>query len=358
MIRLLLVDDSALMRRHLQQLFEAAGDFVVEMARNGREAVERARAFDPQVVLLDINMPEIDGLTSLSLLMAEKPRAVVMFSSLTEKGAMASLEALALGAVDVLAKPGGTISLSLDGVSEALLAKVRAAAGANLGGARATRTPAPRMVEVAQAERRANAVQPGLVIMGASTGGPRTLEEVLGGLPGNFPLPIVVAQHMPANFTRALAERLDKSMALKVVEVNRPLPLEPATAYIGMGGSDVLIGRRGGRAYVMPKPEDSRFLWHPSVAQLTQSALQHFQANQVIGVMLTGMGYDGAEEMAELKRRGGRTLAESQETAVVFGMPGELIRRGGASHIQPSHAIASTLISWCTRRLPGSATCH
>ena len=350
MIRLLLVDDSALMRRHLQQLFEAAGGFLIDTARNGREAVERARAFDPQVIVLDINMPELDGLTSLSLMMAEKPRAVVMFSSLTEKGAMASLEAMALGALDVVAKPGGTISLSLDEVRDTLLAKVRAAAKANLGKGQSTSSkPAAAKVEAPTPVLTKPQLEPGLVIVGASTGGPRTLEEILGQLPGDFPLPIVVAQHMPANFTRALAERLDKSMAIRVVEVNRPLLLEPATVYIGMGGSDVLISKRLGKLYAMPKPEDASYLWHPSVALLTASAMQHVEPQRLLGVMLTGMGYDGAEQMAELKRRGGRTVAESEDSAVVFGMPGELVRRGGANLIQPSHAIAGTLINWCTR---------
>lgn len=353
MIRLLIVDDSALMRRHLQKVFEAEGDFELEMARNGLEAIELARQFDPDVITLDINMPEMDGLTALSMLMAEKPRSVVMFSSLTEQGAIASLEALALGAVDFFPKPGGTISLNIDQVRDSLVAKVRAAAGAQLkkaGKPRAGSTaPTRSQIErepVEKAVELAGDLGEGLVLIGSSTGGPRTLEEILSKLPASYPWPIVVSQHMPANFTRAFAERMNNVCALTVVEVSRPMPLEAGTVYVGMGASDVCIGRRAGRPYALPKPENNKYLWHPSVSLMVETAMEHFQSSQLIGVMLTGMGYDGADEMTELKRRGGRTLAESKESSVVFGMPAELIRRGGATEIMACTEMAATLIRW------------
>lgn len=352
MIRLLIVDDSALMRRHLKQIFEAEGDFDLDVARNGLEAIERARSFDPDVILLDINMPEMDGLTALSMLMAEKPRPVVMFSSLTEQGAMASLEAMALGAVDFFPKPGGTISLNIDRARDPLIAKVRAAASARLKKGD-TRQEAARENPSAPAALSLSATavdaQPreGLVLIGSSTGGPRTLEDVLAPLPANYPFPVVVAQHMPGNFTRAFAERMNNLTALTVVEVSRPMPLEAGRVYIAMGGGDVCISRRAGKPYVLPRPETAGYAWHPSVSLLVDTALSHYPASQLMGVMLTGMGHDGAEEMAELKRRGGRTLAESKESAVIFGMPAELIRRGGAGEILHAKDIAATLIKWC-----------
>jgi two-component system chemotaxis response regulator CheB len=362
MIRLLIVDDSALMRRHLHQIFEAEGDFRLEVARNGVEAIALARAFDPDVITLDINMPEMDGLTALSMLMAEQPRPVVMFSSLTEQGAIASLEAMALGAVDFFPKPGGTISLNIDQVRDALVAKVRTAASARVK-ARASQTVSGQDALREQASQRGREalVMPvsrggdtreGLVLIGSSTGGPRTLEDVLVPLPANYPYPIVVAQHMPANFTHAFAERINNLAALEVVEASRPLPLEAGRVYIGMGGSDVCITRRAGKPYVLPKPEAAGYLWHPSVSLLVETALQHYPANDLTGVMLTGMGHDGADAMAELKRRGGRTLAESKESAVVFGMPAELIRRGGACEILPACDIAATLTQWCAHQPP------
>jgi two-component system chemotaxis response regulator CheB len=351
MIRLLIVDDSALMRRHLQKVFEAEGDFELEMARNGIEAIELARQFDPDVITLDINMPEMDGLTALSMLMAEKPRSVVMFSSLTEQGAIASLEALALGAVDFFPKPGGTISLNIDQVRDSLVAKVRAAASAQLKKVTKKRQVAKPVVDsppvrVEKAVAAPAEVGEGLVLIGSSTGGPRTLEEILTKLPANYPWPIVISQHMPANFTRAFAERMNNVAALRVMEVNRPQPLEPGNVYIGMGASDVCISRRGGKPYALPKPENTKYLWHPSVSLMVETAMQHFLPSQLIGVMLTGMGYDGADEMTELKRRGGRTLAESEESSVVFGMPAELIRRGGATEIMACTEMAATLIRW------------
>ncbi|WP_313551672.1 CheB methylesterase domain-containing protein [Pseudomonas sp.] len=186
----------------------------------------------------------------------------------------------------------------------------------------------------------------GLVLIGSSTGGPRTLEEILSKLPASYPWPIVVSQHMPANFTRAFAERMNNVCALTVVEVSRPMPLEAGTVYVGMGASDVCIGRRAGRPYALPKPENNKYLWHPSVSLMVETAMEHFQPSHLIGVMLTGMGYDGADEMTELKRRGGRTLAESKESSVVFGMPAELIRRGGATEIMACTEMAATLIHW------------
>ena len=349
MIKLLIVDDSALMRRQLTQIFEAEGDFQIRQSRNGSEAVRDNLEFQPDVLTLDINMPEMDGLTALSLIMAEREVPVVMVSSLTERGALATFEALNLGAVDFIAKPGGTISLSIDEIRDELVAKVRAAAGAR-----------PRRKGLAQRIRddrkQAQASRPlavrrgvaaeGLVIVGVSTGGPSTLEEILPLLPGNFPWPVIVAQHMPAAFTRSFAGRLDQSCALNVVEAGSPMRLEPGTIYIGKGGADVLVALRAGKLMVLAKPENSQFLWHPSVELLGRSVLEHCDPTQVTAVMLTGMGCDGAEVFADLKRQGARTIAESQESAVVFGMPAELIKRGGASVVLPSEKIAAQLNNW------------
>ncbi|QIK36667.1 chemotaxis-specific protein-glutamate methyltransferase CheB [Caldichromatium japonicum] len=354
-IRLLIVDDSALMRRQLSQLFEAQSDFIIRTARNGREAVEENRAWLPDVLTLDINMPEMDGLTALAAIMAERPVPVVMVSSLTEKGALATFEALALGAVDYIAKPGGTISLSIETIESELVAKVRAAARARLkfgkGSSLAERlrrereerqTAKPAFVRRSPAAQEAE----GLVIIGVSTGGPSTLEEILPQLPADYPFPIIVAQHMPAAFTGPFAQRMDQLCALNVVEVNRPLEVKPGTIYLGKGGADVVVTVRAGRLLVLAKPEDRRYLWHPSVEVLGRSVLEHCEVSHVIGVMLTGMGYDGADAFAEIKRQGGRTIAEAEETAVVFGMPRELIERGGASLILPAHQIAAQLINW------------
>lgn len=356
MIKLLIVDDSALMRRQLKAIFMAEGDFQVEMARHGQEAVELNRTFAPDVITLDINMPQMDGLTALSLLMAERPVPVVMVSSLTEKGAIATLEALNLGAVDYIPKPGGTISLSIAEVEAEIIAKVRTAAGArlrksrglaarirgNLSVSEATK-PSPRPSTLPKGEE---AEGDGLVIIGVSTGGPRTLEEILPLLPADFPWPVLVAQHMPPSFTRPFAERMNTLCALEVLELRRPLELIPGQIHIGRGGADILVTRRNDRLMVSARPESPEMLWHPSVELLGRSVLQHCNPRRVVGVMLTGMGYDGAESFTELKRRGGRTIAESEQSAVVFGMPAELIKRGGATTVLPVERIAEQIIKW------------
>ena len=365
MIRLLIVDDSALMRRQLTLLFTAAGDFDVRQARNGLEAVEANREFQPDVVTLDINMPEMDGITALSLIMAERPVPVVMVSSLTEKGALATFEALNLGAVDYVAKPGGTISLSLEQVKDDLIAKVRAAVKARPGGARKAqalpaRKPGGALRDRMRQERDAiqrdaqrslppRQVGNGILLIGVSTGGPRALEEVLPALPADFPWPVLVAQHMPASFTGPFAARLDALCELDVVEVTRPMALEVGKVFIGKGGADMVVSRRGDELAVLPRPESPTHLWHPSVELLGRSALDHVQASQLVAVMLTGMGYDGADAFTEIKKGGGKTIAESSETAVVFGMPAELIERGGASLVLPLNKVAQQVRAWALR---------
>jgi two-component system chemotaxis response regulator CheB len=352
-IKLLIVDDSALMRRQLTMVFQAEGDFVIRQARNGIEAVAENREFQPDVVSLDINMPEMDGITALSLLMAERPVPVVMVSSLTEKGALATFEALNLGAVDYITKPGGTISLSIDEIKKELVSKIRAAARAKLKNkGSSVRGLADRM----RAEREQAAQRPvrvrrglvgdGLVIIGVSTGGPRTLEDILPLLPAESPWPVLVAQHMPAAFTRSFAERLDQVCPLHVVEASGPMPVEPGTIYIGKGGADMVVARRAGKLTVLPKPEMAEFLWHPSVELMGRSVLECCDPARVVAVMLTGMGCDGSDAFAEIKKRGGRTIAESEDSAVVFGMPAELIKRGGATLVLPADGVAAQINKW------------
>ena len=364
MIKLLIVDDSALMRRQMGEVFRSEGDFEIQLAHNGVEALQANLEFEPDVITLDINMPEMDGLTALSRLMLERPVPVVMVSSLTEQGALATFEALNLGAVDYIPKPDGTISLTIGTIRNELVAKVRSAAAAHLKAPRARGT-APygnRARELVQqlrdqkktaAEERAllrqSIVGAGLVLIGVSTGGPRTLEDVLPQLPADFAWPVLVAQHMPQSFTKSFADRLDQLCALRVVEASAPLALQPGTIYLGMGGADMVLSMRGGRLTVLPKPESPLHLWHPSVELLGRSALEQCDPTKVIGVMLTGMGNDGSQAFTEIHRRGGRTIAESEASAVVFGMPKELIDLGGASVVLPAERVVAQILSWVGR---------
>jgi two-component system, chemotaxis family, protein-glutamate methylesterase/glutaminase len=353
-IRLLIVDDSALMRKMLEGVFAAEGDFDIRFARDGAEALELVRSFDPQVVTLDVQMPHVDGLACLSQIMLEAPRPVVMISSLTKEGAETTLEAMALGAVDFIAKPAGTVSLAIERLRPILVEKVRGAAQARIrntlrlterirhqlrGAKHDGRRPQPgRKATKGQRE------EPGLVLIGTSTGGPVALDMVLPLLPADLAWPVLVAQHMPASFTGSFAGRLDRACALSVVEVSRPMLLQAGTIYIGRGDADLVVARRSKGASAMSVPSQPDYPWHPSVERLVSSALDHYEPRQLIGVMLTGMGRDGTDAMTRLYREGGHTLAEAESTAVVWGMPGELVKNGGAGAVRPIDEMASAII--------------
>ncbi|AQR72821.1 chemotaxis-specific protein-glutamate methyltransferase CheB [Sphingomonas sp. LM7] len=358
MIKLLVVDDSPLMRRLLTEIFSAAGDFEVAVARTGAEALDLLTAFAPDVVTLDIHMPGMDGLACLDQIMLIRPCPVVMVSSLTAEGADETLEAMALGAVDFIAKPRGAVSLEIDALAPELVDKVRQAASARIsratrlrervrartGGAMARPVPRPRAAQRISVPRGPLPAD-GLVLVGCSTGGPPALDALLGRLAADFPWPIVVAQHMPASFTGPLARRLDRLCALGVSEVVKATPLHPGQVYIARGDADILITRRAGLLTAIAAPSDPELYWHPSVDRLVSSAMAQVAPESLVGVLMTGMGADGARAMTELRTRGGHTIAESVDTAVVWGMPGALVAADGASVVAPLDRIAGELMA-------------
>jgi two-component system chemotaxis response regulator CheB len=366
MIRVLVVDDSALMRRHLVQMLQAETGLEVQAARNGEEALAMVERFDPDVVTLDVNMPEMDGITCLARIMVGSPRAVIMVSSITEAGAETTLQALSLGALDYVQKPGGTISLSLDQVAAELIAKIRMAAKAGRRGRRGA-APPPQPVSAAPVTRlRSAAATPaarpatplgggvagrpgdpaGLVVVGVSTGGPSALEQILAALPATLPWPVLIAQHMPRSFTGVFARRLNNLCGLEVREVASQTELAAGNIYIARGDADMLVVRRNKALCVTCVPASEAHPWHPSVTRLVDSAGEHMPPQRILCVQLTGMGDDGAESMAALKRRGARTIAQDRDSSAVFGMPNELIRHGGATTVLPLGSIASQIIRW------------
>ena len=354
MIKVLVVDDSALVRKFFGRVLRKEADFEVQFARNGVEALELLEEFRPTVVTLDVQMPQMDGLECLDRIMVENPCPVVMVSSRTTAGADVTLQALRLGAVDFVLKPAGTVSLRIDEFAPELVQKIRVAATAKLKASlrlrervlHRTRHGAGAGSPAASRPKRraARAAGEGLVLVGTSTGGPPALEALLVPLPAKFPWPILVAQHMPASFTGALASRLDQLCALHVVEVQRPTVLEPGGVYIGRGDADLIVTRRSAGLMAMSAPAQAGYPWHPSTNRLVESALSHVAAPQLIGVLMTGMGNDGAAAMARLHELGGATIAESKDTAVVWGMPGELVAAGGADWTEPVHKIATRLL--------------
>jgi two-component system chemotaxis response regulator CheB len=353
-IRLLIIDDSALMRKLLGQIFSAQDDFEIEFARDGLEALKLISSFQPDVVTLDIHMPGMDGLACLDRIMIEYPCPVVMVSSLTEEGAEETLEALEIGAVDFIAKPGGAISLGIEELAPKLVEKVRTAASVRIRRSlrltervRLGRSiPSEPLLPRKTVPRYTNndPVGQGIVLIGTSTGGPQALDAVLTQLPAEFRWPVVVAQHMPASFTGPLARRLDKICAMTVTEVTQQIALEPGNIYIARGDADILISSRAGSLVALAAPSDTRFRWHPSVDRLVRSAMKYVPAKALIGVLMTGMGNDGAASMADLRTAGGHTIAEAEETAVVWGMPGELVQVNGASEVRRLDEIGSRIL--------------
>ena len=352
MARLLIVDDSALMRRILREILLEGGEHEIRTACDGEDALRQLAEWNPDLVTLDINMPQMDGLTCLARIMTDHPRPVVMVSSLTAQGALSTLEALQMGAVDFVTKPSGTVSLDIRRVKEELRAKVKAALGARArrssGGA--PRQPVAASVAQAPASMKGTGAQgegkPGLVMIGSSTGGPQTLELILPLLPADFPLSVLVAQHMPGGFTRALAERLNAACQLKVGELSMAQPLRAGQVWIARGDADVTLSKRGRELWAVPTPYAPQYLWHPSVERMVESALGQCQPSELIGVQLTGMGHDGAEALAQLHRRGGRTIAEAEHSCVVYGMPRALVEKRGASVVLGADKVAAQLVTW------------
>lgn len=405
MIRVLVVDDSALMRRVLSDILKRTGDFAVTVARDGMEAMRQLHECQPDVITLDVNMPHMDGLACLDRIMVERPCRVLMVSSLTESGANVTLEAMHLGAIDFIAKPSGAITLAIDTFAPAFVERVLATSRARLrptlrltervrlrttGGAAplkartsgmdpaldATcpvpqenfdpgclnrRQPGSRHTPLPPAEAAARpapgcenrsvdrpAAADRVVLVGVSTGGPPALDALLSPLPAGFPWPIVIAQHMPALFTASLARRLDRLCALRVIEVDRMEPLLPGTVYIGKGDADIIVASRSGGAVVMAAPAHPEHRWHPSTDRLVTTAMAQISPTRLVGVLMTGMGNDGAAAMTRLRQQGGHTIAEAEATAVVWGMPGELVRAGGAEVVAPLDQIARQLLAWAT----------
>ncbi len=352
MIKVLVVDDSALVRKLFRRVLANEPDLEVRVARNGIEALQELEEFRPAVVTLDVHMPQMGGLECLDRIMLERPCAVVMVSSLTAEGAEETLEALRLGAIDFVLKPEGAVSLRIDEFAPTLVEKIRAAAGAKIKKSarlreRVVHRTGLRDPAATARDRQRRAVRAsgeGLVLVGTSTGGPPALEALLAPLPQAFPWPILVAQHMPATFTGPLARRLDELCELRVVEVLQPMAVEPGCVYIGRGDADLIVTKRAGRLTAMSAPAQADYPWHPSTDRLVRSAMAHVAPRQLIGVLMTGMGNDGAEAMTTMSKLGGTTIAEAEETAVVWGMPGELVRAEGADWIEPVQKIASRLL--------------
>ena len=341
----LVVDDSAFMRRLISQLIESSGEFrVVGTARNGLHALELIHEVDPDIVTLDVDMPELDGIQTLGYIMSETPRAVVMLSAATVQGGFdVTLRALELGAVEFVRKPSGPISLDLDRVGDRLLTALRAAVQVNLAGVRML---VRREVDAVRPQwplpAGANATT--VVAIAASTGGPRALAEVVPGLPASLDAAVLVVQHMPAGFTRSLAHRLDAASALRVAEAEEGSPLRAGRVYLAPGGHHMRVVGGAGDARITIGPRDEPAVWgvRPAADPLFHSLADTF-GRMVVGVVLTGMGRDGADGLRAIRARGGRAIVQDRETSTIFGMPQAAMQLAGADRVAPLGDVAASI---------------
>lgn len=342
-IRVLVADDSALMRNLITRLLSKAGDIVVAAtARDGEDAIRKAMELKPDVVTMDINMPKLDGISAMQMILGERICPVIMFSSLTQQGAIETLECLELGAFDYVAKPDGTVSSNLEGVARELIAKVRAAAAS--GPVRRAR-PRPAVPQRKAPAAVAAPVASGVmraVAIGISTGGPATISTVLPLLAADFPAPIFLVQHMPAAFVPSFVARLRKECSIEVQMAEAGAAVRPGCCYVAGNDLHLCVYRKGSGEVVLRTPGQPRTLFVPGVDVMMESVLAVF-GSRTIGVLMTGIGDDGADQMVNIRKAGGATIAESKESCVVYGMPCQAIKRGGAEFVLPSWKVAEKL---------------
>jgi len=340
-IKVLVVDDSALIRKVLSHIIGQTSDLTcVGAAPDPFAAREMIRALQPDVLTLDIEMPRMDGLDFLERLMRLRPMPVVMISSLTERGSEATLRALELGAVDFVAKPKLDIASSLEDYAAEITDKLRAAARARVLPVIA-RSQSAGVVLPALPSRSASTER--LIIVGASTGGTEAIKAFLSGLPADAP-GVLIAQHMPEGFTKSFAQRLNSYCRLKVTEAEGAERVLPGHVFIAPGHSHLLI-KRSGANYVTELSQAPPVNRHrPSVDVLFRSAANYAGRN-AIGVILTGMGKDGAAGMLEMKQAGALTFAQDEATCVVFGMPKEAIASGGVDRVAALPDLAAEVIA-------------
>ena len=347
----LVVDDSAFMRQVISRLVESSGEFrVAGTARDGREAISQVQALEPQIVTLDIDMPELDGLGALGYIMTHTPRPVVMLSAATTRdGHDATVRALELGAVDFVRKPSGPVSLDLTKVAERLLGALRAAATANVTSSEAS-ARAPRFVS-ADPARRPVAIATAAVAIATSTGGPRALASVVPELPRDLPAAVLIVQHMPAGFTKSLARRLDAISRVDVAEACHGDVVVNGRAYVAPGGCHMRVVLVDG----VPKiviDEQAPPIWgvRPAADPLFRSLATAFGA-ACVGVVLTGMGRDGAEGLHTIRESGGSAIVQDRETSTVYGMPNAALRVAGADCVVPLSGVAAAVSQLVARAL-------
>jgi two-component system, chemotaxis family, protein-glutamate methylesterase/glutaminase len=343
-VRVLVIDDSALMRKLIPQIIERDSSIqVVGTAMDGQFGLKKIDELKPDVITLDLEMPRMDGMETLKQIMRRYKLPVIMVSSQTTGGATSTFKALALGAIDFVAKPRDAASAKMDEIAAELITKIKAAAKTKID-ASANITLEPTKVNKPLVKPKVAPTK--IVCIGISTGGPNALQYMLSQLPGDFPGAIVVVQHMPEGFTDMFARRLNECCAIDVKEAQSGDMLVAGRALICPGNRHIRIRRMSLGNMVVLSDEDRVNGHRPSADILFQSAAAEF-STQAIGLIMTGMGEDGAEGLGVMRRAGAVTIAQSEESCVVFGMPKAAIERGCAQRVVSLELLANTLTAQC-----------
>ncbi|UCG78761.1 MAG: chemotaxis response regulator protein-glutamate methylesterase [Nitrospirota bacterium] len=348
----LIVDDSAFSRQTIKKMLETDSNIeTLAVAIDGYDAIAKTIRFKPDIITLDFEMPEMDGFAFLRWLMKEQPTPVIMVSSYSDSKTV--FKALELGAVDFIAKPTRRASEELRSIQSDLLEKVLNIKKMSLNKLRGNLERISEMDEV-EAEPKARKEDlpetpagkrlTDVIAIGSSTGGPAALQLVLTSLPAKFKPAILISQHMPKGFTKSLAERLNRLSAITIKEAKDGDLISPSTAYICPGGLHMGVKKKKGYYYTVLQGQRSTDKYVPSIDHMMRSVAGSFGKNAV-GVILTGMGDDGRKGMLEIKKKGGYTIAESEETAVIYGMPREAINSGAADLVRPLHSIPDEFVS-------------
>ncbi|MCF6281610.1 MAG: chemotaxis response regulator protein-glutamate methylesterase [Candidatus Polarisedimenticolaceae bacterium] len=340
-IRVLVVDDSSFFRHRIIDILKTEEDIeVVGEASNGAEAVEQAATLLPDVITMDVQMPVMDGITAVRKIMASNPSRIIMFSNVTSHGAKETLQALEAGAIDFLpkqteSKVGGML---FDAAGSRLINQLRIVAKSRIPLVKVARSATPSAPPVRKRALPQKGVTK-LIAIGASTGGPVALQKVLASLPSDFSLPLVLAVHMPANFTTAFAERMNECSAIRVREASDRDRLEPGLALLAPGGKQMLVDTRGSVQIVDSLPEQ---IYHPSVDVLLGSASASYPA-AVLGIVLTGMGCDGKQGARLLKASGSAVWSQNKESCVVYGMPQAVEAAGYSDRVMTLEDIGDAM---------------
>ena len=336
MINVLIVDDSSLMRRMISEMLDSAWDIrVVGTARDGMDAVEKTEKLRPDVVTMDIEMPRMDGLTALSCIMSKTPVPVVMLTAMGKIEADLAVKSIEYGAVDFVSKPSKTISLDIEEVKEELISKVRAASTVNVK-KMVFKVEERRLIEKLLTPPKTDKK---VMIIGASTGGPHALSEIIPKLHRTFPLAVLIVQHLPIGFTKSFSERLSWQTSITLKEAENNDVIKPGQVFLAPSGYHTIV--KNGRLELNKRPKVNRM--RPSIDVAMKSAAEAYN-DKAIGVLLSGMGKDGAEGMKAIKERGGKTIVQDELTSVIFGMPKAAIEMGGVDKVAALPDIVDEII--------------